>query len=169
MKRRTVILSSLAVFCAALLAALCFIGSKVISRDEKSLAEVTRSSYGLTEDTVLNYIGLVCKGNKAIVWYIGWKDETKIYYPVSYYALGPKKSVYFFDEAFDPIVGGAIAYQKWNGGMSYAITEANSCVIASGAFTTTRDVPFVGYSPSGLSTNTENDIAEGEGMIDLTK
>ena len=158
------IMAVLAVFCVLCVAVTAFIGTQIVKRD--NLTQTISKQYDLPEGKYLQYIGLVGVDNRIMVWHIGWEDETVVYYPVSFHAVGKRKNIYFLDEVFPPIVGGAIAYQPWNGGTSYAITQANSCVMASGAFTTTKEVPFVGYQPFGMQTKP----AEGlQGLKYLTK
>ena len=93
------------------------ISRRLVSRSE--LEETVRDAYSLSESEPLEYAGLVGSGSKILAWYIGREDEAVVCYPVSFHALGRKKNIYFFDEAFSPVSGSSTVYQQWNSGVAY--------------------------------------------------
>jgi len=137
-KRIMIVLSGILAVCIIAVGyAICV---NYVPRD--TMDQIVRSEYSVPESENLEFIGTAGTKNKVMVWFVSRNDATKTYYPVSYYALGRKKNIYFLDEAYDPIVGGDSAYQEWSGGTAYVIYPDDS--------KSEKNVPLVGFEPDNL-------------------
>ena len=114
-----------------------------------STERTVREKYGISESVSLDYIGLVGSGNRVLLWYTAENGEGKIHYPVSFYACGPKRNLYLFDETFEPIATEGVAYLKWQDGVAYVVTDPQSGEVCPSTFNR-KDVPFVEYRAGEL-------------------
>lgn len=145
MKKR--ILVPIALLLAVCLVSGIFIASRIV--DRHSVENTVREKYGISESFDLEYIGLVGNGNRVLLWYTAENGGEKIHYPISLYALGPKRNLYIFDEVFAPIITDGVAYLKWQEGVAYAVTDPQSGEVCSSVFNR-KDVPFIEYRAGDL-------------------